>query len=233
MKYFARILILIPLVFSACSQKTEHADGGSLISGGVISPTIYYFPQYTSEDLNCADENKVQLRTQNDDVILVACDDIADNCALQGTCSIQTDQEKMGLAYDGVRDGSKRFRVTDFNGCEFSQGVKNLCLTPFYSVAADLNFYDVGEVLYIPDIEGIQLPDGTFHSGYFVVEDTGSKIVGENRFDFFTGTLNHHDENNPFAKLGLSDKLQSLQFYKVIGARAELVKNRLISQKYK
>lgn len=226
-------LLILVFIFSACSQKSDHVDGGSLISAGQIISTIYYFPQYSEESLNCSAENKISIKNQKDEVIVEACQDIYDNCALQGTCSIQLQNEKIGLAYDGTREGSKRFRVTDFDGCEFSQGVKNLCLTPFYSIAADLNFYDVGEVIYVPDVEGIQLPDESFHSGYFVVEDTGSKIVGENRFDFFTGILGHKDESNPLAQLGLGDRDQGLDYYKVQGRRADEARVRLLSQKYK
>ena len=60
-----------------------------------------------------------------------------------------------------------------------------MCLDPYYSVAADLDIYKLGTVVYVPSFVGVLLPSGVNHDGYFVVRDSGSSIKGYGRFDFF------------------------------------------------
>jgi 3D (Asp-Asp-Asp) domain-containing protein len=45
----------------------------------------------------------------------------------------------------------------------------------------------VGTHVYIREYDGLQLPDGTVHDGWFIVNDTGGAIFGVH-FDVFTGT---------------------------------------------
>ncbi len=44
-----------------------------------------------------------------------------------------------------------------------------------------------GTRVYIKEYDGLGLPDGTTHDGWFIVNDTGGAIFGAH-FDVFTGT---------------------------------------------
>jgi len=44
-----------------------------------------------------------------------------------------------------------------------------------------------GTHVYIKEYDGLRLPDGTTHDGWFVVNDTGGAIFGAH-FDVFVGT---------------------------------------------
>lgn len=83
------------------------------------------------------------------------------------------------------------------------------CLTAFFSVAADLSQYRVGDIIYLPDInEGnLKVPSGKRHPGFFIVQDTGGAIKGPSRFDFYTGTKSLADSRNIFGGAGQKFKI--------------------------
>jgi 3D (Asp-Asp-Asp) domain-containing protein len=78
-----------------------------------------------------------------------------------------------------------------------------LAYTPFRTLAADIGAEKYSKVdprwkgrgglvppgtrVYIKEFDGLQLPDGSTHDGWFVVNDTGGAIFGAH-FDVFTGT---------------------------------------------
>lgn len=75
--------------------------------------------------------------------------------------------------------------------------------TPFRTLAADIGHIKYGKVdpdwkgkgglvppgthVYIKEYDGLKLPDGSTHDGWFVVNDTGGAIFGAH-FDVFTGS---------------------------------------------
>jgi 3D (Asp-Asp-Asp) domain-containing protein len=127
---------------------------------------------------------------------------------MQGSCAIHR-EDLPNLSINYVRtDVEKRriFALVNTNICPYGYGVRNSCLDPFYTLAADPAFHPFGTVIYIEKIRGTVLPDGSKHSGYFIVRDTGGGIKGKGRFDFFTGFYSHRTTKNPFAKLGLGDQ---------------------------
>ncbi|HSP33006.1 MAG TPA: 3D domain-containing protein [Thermoanaerobaculia bacterium] len=79
-------------------------------------------------------------------------------------------------------DGESRFRVSttkyglSSNGCP---------LVPFRTIAADPHWIRNGSKLYIPQLKGTKLPDGTAHDGMFVATDRGH--FGGSHVDIFTG----------------------------------------------
>jgi len=96
--------------------------------------------------------------------------------------------------------GPDRFKIME--RCIFGEGVEGLCLLPFHTLAADLSFYRPGDVLFIQAARGILLPDGTIHSGYFLVRDTGGAFrgIGSKRIDMFVA--DQIDGENVFANAG-------------------------------
>jgi len=74
--------------------------------------------------------------------------------------------------------------VTDF---PFGRGAGLRPLIPFKSVAVDPRVVRIGEPLYIPEFDGMVLPDGSIHDGCVRADDTGGGIKGR-KLDFFVVT---------------------------------------------
>jgi len=68
------------------------------------------------------------------------------------------------VTYDRKVHGEHRFRVGKFTatGC---------ALVPYRTVAVDPRFISLGSRIYIPQLKGTRLPDGTIHDGVFVDAD--------------------------------------------------------------
>lgn len=80
---------------------------------------------------------------------------------------------------------------------------RGIAYTPFRTLAADIGtpkyakvdprwkgkggLVPAGTQVYIKEYDGLALPDGSTHDGWFVVNDTGGAIFGAH-FDVFTGT---------------------------------------------
>jgi len=79
-------------------------------------------------------------------------------------------------------------------------------------------------VIFVPAAVGVSLPDGTKHDGFFVVRDRGGHILGENRFDFYSGFTFWASSHNFLMKLGFADKRTRLPFFKIQGSRVNKVK---------
>ncbi|MCC6552257.1 MAG: hypothetical protein IT372_04445 [Polyangiaceae bacterium] len=66
------------------------------------------------------------------------------------------------------------------------RGAMGRPITPLRTVAVDSDVIPLGTPLFIPELVGLPLPDGTPHDGCFVAEDRGIKVVGR-QVDIFTG----------------------------------------------
>jgi 3D (Asp-Asp-Asp) domain-containing protein len=76
------------------------------------------------------------------------------------------------------------FEQLDPDTHPYGRGARRRPLEPFRSVAVDPRVIDIGEPLYIPELDGVLLPDGTFHDGCVRADDTGSAIK-RRKIDFF------------------------------------------------
>jgi 3D (Asp-Asp-Asp) domain-containing protein len=75
-------------------------------------------------------------------------------------------------------------------------GVSERPLAPFRSVAVDPSMVSIGQVLYIPELDGLTMPGaapwgGFVHDGCVVADDQGGGIRGR-QVDFFTARRNHY-----------------------------------------
>jgi 3D (Asp-Asp-Asp) domain-containing protein len=184
-----------------------------------LRPTVYYFPVINEDVRKC--ERDYILRDEEGEKILSLCEKTRASCRLQGSCAIIQGGKTRTFNIMGNVDGKDRFFETSKDECRFGFGVKSSCLDPFYTVAADLSVYRPGDVIYVPLVRGVELPDGSKHSGYFLVRDSGRNILGKTRFDFFTGHISWRDDENPFSKIGLASKTNRFQFMKIKGAKAK------------
>ena len=79
------------------------------------------------------------------------------------------------------------FEQLDIKEHPFGRGAGLRPLIPFKSVAVDKNVIPIGEPLYIPEFDGLQLPDGSIHDGCVRADDTGGGIK-KRKMDFFVVT---------------------------------------------
>ena len=66
----------------------------------------------------------------------------------------------------------------------FGRGAGRRALIPFKSVAVDPRLVPLGEPLYIPEFDGLAMPDGSVHDGCVRADDTGGNIK-RREMDFF------------------------------------------------
>jgi 3D (Asp-Asp-Asp) domain-containing protein len=78
----------------------------------------------------------------------------------------------------------EQLNVADY---PFGRGAGYRPLIPFKSVAIDKRLVQLGEPLYIPEFDGLMLPDGSLHDGCVRADDTGGGIK-KRKMDFFVVT---------------------------------------------
>lgn len=79
------------------------------------------------------------------------------------------------------------FEQLDIAEHPFGRGAGPRPLIPFKSVAIDPRLVRIGEPLYIPEFDGLVLPDGSIHDGCVRADDTGGGIK-KRKMDFFVVT---------------------------------------------
>ena len=80
------------------------------------------------------------------------------------------------------------FEILDPKRYPYGRGAGRRHLVPFRSVAVDRRLIPLGDTLYVPEWDGMRLPDGSVHDGCVRADDTGGAI--RNRLiDFFVAEL--------------------------------------------
>ena len=82
------------------------------------------------------------------------------------------------------------FEELDTHAHPFGRGAGMRPLIPFKSVAIDPKLVPIGEPLYIPEFDGLVLPDGSIHDGCVRADDTGGGIKRK-KMDFFVVTYSN------------------------------------------
>ena len=214
------IMILWPLMGLASAEPKEEATSDLNLYTGyqTLISTVYYIPFYNLDrPYTCSgNEKKFTVRTTDKKPIAVLCHNHIKNCMMQGSCAVIKDKKRLLLNYRSLSGKEPLFALLEQTECPYGRGPKSVCLEPFYTVAADLNFHKMGDVIYVPELKGITLPNGEIHDGFFIVRDTGGRIKGKNRFDFYTGFTPYMDSYNPFTNAGVQDKKKGLHYLSVI-----------------
>lgn len=191
-----------------------------------LTPTIYYKPVLSAYPAQCVGSEMVELKDVEDKVLTVLCPKDHANCLMQGACYVADEWGRL-KSFTYVRRGADqlpRWGEVDIKRCPYGYGPRRVCLDPHYSVAADLDFHKLGDVIFVPRLMGVKMPDGSTHHGYLVVRDRGGAIKGPHRFDFFTGFVEPYVPENVFTKLGFSKINNSFVYRKATAEEAELVR---------
>ncbi len=198
-------------------------------SGGDIqnlSPSIYYKPIFNAKE-GCNSGPTVPLLSPEGKVYELLCEEQFKSCVMQGACALVKEARLRSFNYYARgTDGVPRFKEVDLQRCPFGFGQRNICLDPFYTVAADLSIYSLGDVIFVPKIVGELMPDGHYHPGYFVIRDSGAAIKGQGRFDFYVGYTRPFSRENPFFRLGFADKGNSFEFRLATDEEAKLFREK-------
>ncbi|CAE78565.1 3D domain-containing protein [Bdellovibrio bacteriovorus] len=221
MKIFSQILALLGavLLLNACAASKSSEGSG-------LTPTIYYKPTIQLDKNKCSSASLRDLLSPEGRVLTTLCDSDYAQCLLQGSCLIDDQGLLTSYNYHSTKDGLARFIVTDTKACPFGYGVSNACLDPYFSAAADLKIYKLGDVIYIPRLVGAKMPNGEVHDGYIVIRDAGGGVKGAGRFDFFTGYLDHRNKKNTMARLGFGDPKNRIEYRVVRGEEAARARER-------
>lgn len=222
MKNLKSLALALLLLFIGCAGSDDSDTSGRAQPRRILTDeektrlvtgTIYYTPDYSDLDPGlCADKKNINiLNSKNQSESFQLCGKVVNGCRLQGSCIVQINQNKILINYHKKQNNEVYFKTVNTLVCPYGLGnsndrtmkYKTMCLDPYKSVAADLSIYRLGDVIYMPSLVGMILPDGSVHDGYLIVRDSGGSIKGVGRFDFFTGFQNTAKKTNPFAKLGL------------------------------
>lgn len=179
-----------------------------------LAPTIYFVPILNAKKMECQGGEVKSIKNAKGQTIARVCESDYRICVQQGTCLLN---EQGGLRI--VNFTTRRGDVPTFSEnikkeCPYGLGAKDVCLDPYYTVAADLKFHKLGDVIFVPSVRGVHLPNGETHDGYFIVRDSGAGVKTEKRFDFFTGFDHNTDASNVFKKLGLDEKGNRFKYEK-------------------
>ena len=90
------------------------------------------------------------------------------------------------LNYDGqCRYGvGTCFKALSIDEHPLGRGVQARALFPFRSIAVDPRFIPIGSPVFVPELVGVRLPDGTRHDGCLRADDQGGAIK-LHKMDFF------------------------------------------------
>lgn len=236
-----KILVFVFLVVSCANHKDDNGLKAAPIrvlsedeKQRLLTPTIYYIPKYTNADhVNCPDREKTDLIDSENNVIVSSCRRVYKSCEMQGSCQVEVPGGAMVLLNVDRRneEGIRTFDHVNSPKCLYGRGAardrktgyKQMCMDPYYSIAADLSIYHLGDVIFIPVLQGLLLPNGEIHNGFVIVRDTGGSIKGYGRFDFFTG-FSGLWKSNPFYKLGLGGDNLFPEYYLISGPEAQRVR---------
>ena len=239
--------ILFVLLIMGCSQglnsanelndkKLKYTPLSLEDSKKLITPTVYFIPQFDQAEENHDCLAKIDMKTKRGTVIVSVCKSTYDSCVLQGTCLIKKADQKFLINVASKVNGERRFSNITNSHCTYGLGAtqdhiksfSSMCLDPYYSVAADLSIYRLGAVIFVPSFAGVLLPNGVVHDGYFVVRDTGNSIKGYGRFDFFSGFDSYKNKTNPLVFQGFMDKRTHVPYFLIEGPKAvEILESRL------
>ncbi len=76
------------------------------------------------------------------------------------------------------------FRTVDPNEHPLGAGVQQRALAPFRSIAVDPRYIPIGSPVWVPELAGIEMPDGSRHDGCLRADDQGGAIK-QHKLDFF------------------------------------------------
>lgn len=163
-----------------------------------MKATNYFIPE--ARDYSCAENSKVVIDVSPDKTAKI-CPAAKKAARLQGSIQVKVGRQTYLHRFNGKTEKIPK-------GCDTTTGAAGVCLIPYLHIAADPEFFAMGDVVEVPALKGKQVPHPSGsgmmkHPGYVIVADTGGDIKGDNRFDFFIGGMAWESPRNPLGPYGL------------------------------
>lgn len=177
-----------------------------------LVPTVYYLQLINIEKKKCLKSESKTFYTTKKAPLATVCAEDYNKCRLQGSCVIYDSKKSISVGYSSTVKSNDYWFLFDRNKCPFGLGHAGACVDPYFSIAADTKYWKSGDVIFVPEVKGLILPNKEIHSGFFTVRDTGTRIKGPHRFDFHIGYSTNNNQENPFIQLKLNDKNTRLNY---------------------
>ena len=136
-----------------------------------------------SDEIRGASVDAVDLYTRDGLYIGSYSEKFAWHLRMEGT-GLLTDGRVLNTAGNCGYGYGKCFEALDIERFPFGRGAGQRPLIPFKSVAVDPRIIPIGEPIYVPEFDGMMLPDGSIHDGCVRADDTGGGIK-KRKMDFF------------------------------------------------
>ena len=203
----------------------SYENKNATLAGARLTPTVYFLPTFDLDkdsEAQCSEKAKKTIHGFDGEKKIKVCPEVYASCLLQGTCHLIKDGQKITIGYSTQKKGIHYFEIEEGESrCPYGVGVRNVCMDPYFTVAADLRYNKLGDVIYVPDVVGTVLPGGYKHNGYFIVRDKGGAIKGAHRYDFYIGESLPGKETSPFHHLNLQSKKHKKYYYYIKGEAAD------------
>lgn len=186
------LLPVLAILFLNCSIESSQkvnstaTDGGSRVSSET-EYRMYYSWTYNVKDEPISPENyMVELLTIDDEVIATVDLALAKRLSMEG-CGFLPDGTLIELAND-FDWPECRFSVIDQEVAPWGFDSMRSPLIPWKSITVDPGYIPLYSDVYIKVFDGLELPDGTFHNGWFKAVDPAYYFPNGYAIDIFTGT---------------------------------------------
>ena len=166
------------------ADKTAEREIGSLLDNG-YRMTVYH---HAEEKLNPGGGTETIYSYKTCDPIAEVSGNFKSQLQLQGSGSLLDERVVTFIAACQGSCDTYCYELVE-EGTPFGKGANNRPVIPYRTVAVDDDFLALGRKLYIPQLDGVEMPGdhGFIHNGCVLAGDTGSAIQGQD-LDFFTPT---------------------------------------------
>jgi len=169
-------------------------EGGAMVIPRWVSPAFFAHAALEGT-ARCADGTLINVQGSTVPVSATAYQPVLDYAKRDGFSHVEYAGIRLNAA--GQVDAAVVFENIPASDVGKGYGMEHgYPKVPWYSCAADPRYFSFGEIIYVPELAGMALPDGSAHTGNLLVNDTGSAIQGLH-VDWFVGDEPRFHPSNP------------------------------------
>ncbi|HEX9161431.1 MAG TPA: 3D domain-containing protein [Thermoanaerobaculia bacterium] len=185
----------VPIAIFLALLSTAPASADAPRRAGRALMTFYWIIDESAPRYRGKRDDAV-LRNMHGEVVAHTSPRFKRDLAIEGTGWLRDGRTVM---FEKRVGGESRFRITHE---KYGLAATGCPLVPYRTIAVDPRFVKIGSTLYIPQLKGTHLPDGTVHDGMFVATDHGH--FRGRHIDVFTGAGPR--ASRPFARRGYGSR---------------------------
>lgn len=194
------LLLIFVILFcpslSRAAATSKDSDQRILTDLGTFLPSFYWVMLQNDD----AEPKNQKVLGMNDEVLAKVSQSFFKNLNLEGTGKLLDGRVLNFGKRIKLPDGSMeiRYRVCP-KDAPYGYGYEDRALLPFHTIAVDPKVIPLDSKIYIPEVKGAVLPDGSIHDGIFHALDIGAAIQ-DKRIDIFTA---FGDQSSVFEAVGV------------------------------